>query len=275
MRIPLSAIHSFLFAVLLSGTILLAPGCSDDEEDPTKVETVLIPAGSFVMGDVVGDGVPEERPTRTVTVDAFYMGKTEVTQKLYRAIMGENPSKYQGDNRPVEKVTWAKAVEFCNALSEKHGFEKCYAGSGSTLTVDFTANGFRLPTEAEWEYACRAGSSTSYHFGNAEADLARYAWYAGTSSGGSSDVAKKQPNPHGLFDMHGNVFEWCWDWYDPYYYVSGGTDNPKGPVAGSERVCRGGSYFVIPFGCRSAFRSMSKPTIAGPDVGIRVVRRAS
>ncbi|MBR9975395.1 MAG: SUMF1/EgtB/PvdO family nonheme iron enzyme [Bacteroidetes bacterium] len=259
--------------------LLLLPvlGCSDDDDGPAsqQLDMALVPAGSFTMGDQVGDGFAEEKPTRSVTLSGFYMSNHEVTQKLYQEIMGENPSHNKGDSRPAENMTWFKALEFCNALSAKHGYTPCYSDIAGTPAVDMNANGYRLPTEAEWEYACRAGTATNYHTGNGEANLARAGWYSGNTNGSTQDVGKKEANSFGLFDTHGNVFEWCWDWYKSDYYKDGGTSNPTGPSGGSERVCRGGSYFVFEYGCRSSFRSYLKPSIPSRDIGIRLVRKAS
>lgn len=271
----LRPIH-LLSTLALSVTMLFSVGCGDDD-DPSSagLEMALIPAGSFVMGDVVGDGVANEKPTRTVSLDAYYISKSEVTQKFYQDIMGENPSMNKGDNRPVENMTWFKALEFCNALSEKHDYEKCYSDISGTPVLNTNANGYRLPTEAEWEKACRAGSTTAYFNGNSEADLARAGWYSGNAGGSTHDVGQKEANAFGLYDTHGNVFEWCWDWFKADYYRDGVNSNPTGPAGGSERVCRGGSYFVFEFGSRAAFRSMLKPTIPSRDIGFRVVRKAS
>lgn len=260
--------------LFLAALPLLAVSCSDDDDDAFELDMLLVPAGSFTMGDARGIYEKNERPARTVSLDAFYMGSTEVTQAQYQDVMGTNPSSSKGTKQPVEKVTWYDALHFCNALSEREGLQPVYADIDGNLTADFSVNGFRLPTEAEWEYACRAGTSSTYYTGETMQDLLRCAWFSGNADGQPGDVGRLEANDFGLHDMHGNVFEWCWDWYSPNYYAEGENDNPRGPEGGKERVCRGGSWFVYEYGCRSAFRSMLDPELSGIDIGFRVVRKA-
>ncbi len=266
----------FLLALLLfTGTVLFT-ACSDDDDGdgPAGSTMALIPAGNFEMGDAAASNEPNERPSRTVSLSPFYMGKTEVSQELYQSVMGENPSHTKGDSRPVENITWYEALEFCNALSRRDGYTEVYTDITGNLNADFTADGYRLPTEAEWEYACRAGTSTAYYTGPSKADLEKAGWYSGNANGTTHDVRGLQANSHDLYDMHGNVFEWCWDRYAADYYQQGVNNNPLGPESGEERVCRGGSYFVFEYGCRSTFRSMLAPQYKSRDIGIRLVRSA-
>lgn len=261
-----------------SCSLLIAAGCSSDDGDgpvDLNLDMALIPAGTFTMGDQAGAGVANETPTRSVSVNAFFMSKHEISQRVYQEVMGANPSYNKGDNRPVENITWFKALEFCNALSARQGYEMCYVDINGNVSVEMGANGYRLPTEAEWEYGCKAGTASSYYTGNSKADLESAGWYSGNGGGTTHDVGKLRANNFGLFDMHGNVFEWCWDWFKSDYYQDGQNNNPLGPAGGSDRVCRGGSYFVFEFGCRSSFRSMLKPSIPSRDIGFRVVRKAS
>ena len=177
-------------------------------EHPAAQTMVAIPSGNFQMGSL--EGGSNEQPIHAVALSAFYMSSTEITQGQFQARMGTNPSYFTGDDsRPVENVTWFDAVTFCNMLSTNQGLEPCY--NLSTWTCDFSKNGYRLPTEAEWEYACRAGTTTRYHTGDNESNLALAGWYGGNSSSTLHPVAQKQGNPWGLYDMHGNVWEWCND----------------------------------------------------------------
>jgi len=190
------------------------------------MKLVRIPRGKFMMGspDSEQDRHPDEGPQHEVTISKpFYLGLTEVTQTQYQAVMGANPSQFKGPTNPVESVSWDDAVLFCRKLSEK------------------TGKTFRLPTEAEWEYACRAGTRTRFSFGDSESILGDYAWWGGNSGGKTHPVAQKKPNAWGLYDMVGNVWEWCADWYGTY--SSGASTDPQGNIPDGHRVVRGGSWW--------------------------------
>ncbi len=250
---------------------------------PTFIgDMALIPAGTFRMGNITDhpDGEAWEKPVHEVTIThPFLMSRTEVTQEQYEAMMGSNPSVFKDPELPVETISWYEAVEFCNKLSRQEGFDTCFTGSGANIHCDFTANGYRLPTEAEWEYACRAVTETDFHTGNMthsgpsplDPALGRAGWYGGNSGSRTHPVGAKEPNAFGLYDMHGNVYEWCWDWFDSY--SSGPAEDPRGPTSGSNRVLRGGSWLFDARYCRSADRG----SLGGPDsrnylFGFRVVR---
>jgi len=210
---------------------------------------VLIAGGSFTMGAAQG---VDETPPHEVTIDPFYMDKYLVTQELYERVTGRNPSKRKHPDNPVERMQWTEAVRFCNLYSEQKGLTPCY--DLSTWECDFEANGYRLPTEAEWEYACRAGSQSAYFFGDSDDKLAKYAWFKPHSKGRTRPVGKKLSNPWGLYDMCGNVWEWCNDYYSETYYSESPQENPRGPSTGKKRVLRGGAWNTTAENCRSAAR---------------------
>ena len=227
------------------------------------LEMAIIPAGEFVMGDDNGDA--DEKPAHKVQVGAFYMDTREVTQQAYESLMQKNPSKFKGPDRPVEQVDWYHAVLYCNMRSLKEGLKPCY--DANSLACDFEADGYRLPTEAEWEYACRAGTQTKYSFGDDPARLKTFAWYKTNADRTTHPVGQKSPNPWGLYDMHGNVAEWCHDIYSETYYQKGEVEDPRGPSAGNKRVLRGGSWRTDDEGCRSAIRNSENARFADACFG--------
>jgi len=221
------------------------------------MKLVLIPAGVFVMGwpDTDRDARPAEKPQHEVRITKpFYLGKYEVTQEQWRAVMGNNRSMFKSPKNPVEQVTWDDCQAFLEKLNAKHG------GGGK----------FPLPTEAQWEYACRAGSTTRCYFGDGEGSLGEYAWYNGNSGGKTHPVGEKKPNTWGLYDMHGNVLEWCADWYGGY--ANSSLEDPTGPVGGSGRVCRGGGCTYAAWYCRSAARFIGGSGYRHYSLGLRVSR---
>jgi len=230
------------------------------------ITMVPIPAGGFQMGSESGS---DEKPLHAVILDAFRISRTEVTQARYQAIMDTNPSYFTGDeNRPVEQVSWYDAAIFCNRLSEAAGLEPCY--DLSTWACDFSKNGFRLPSEAEWEYAVRAGTTTRFYTGESGGDLDLAGWFLSNSKGTTHPDGQKEPNQWGLHDMHGNVWEWCNDWYDENYYSYSPERNPKGPVSGSYRVFRGGSWNNYAHYCGSANRGHFSPDYGSSILGFRI-----
>lgn len=220
-----------------------------------KLEMVLIPAGSFNMGGA------NEKPVHKVTITKpFYLGTYEVTQDQWEAVMGDNPSQFKGAKYPVEQVSWDDCQKFLFKLNENSG------GQGGK---------FVLPTEAQWEYACRAGSTTQYCFGDDEARLGDYAWYDKNSDrvgNKTRPVGEKAPNAWGLYDMHGNVWEWCADWYGDNYYSKSPADDPSGSTTGTGRVTRGGGWLDPARRCRSAVRGSGESGRRLVYLGLRVAR---
>ncbi len=258
------------------------------EPEPTLCDMAYIPAGTFQMGDITGNGPwDDEHPVHEVTIShAYLIGRTEVTQGQWRTVMGGSPAFHKGnDNLPVEMVSSYDAMVFCNSLSVLEGLEPCYTGPGGEKPCNFEANGYRLPTEAEWEYACRGGTTMDYHTGNMahsscsplDAAMDMAGWYCGNDSTTTQPVKSRQPNLFGLFDTHGNVWEWCWDYYQNSYYSSSPSVDPRGPAkipgSGYFRVWRGGAYDWTADDCRSAHRHIGNPAAHYKNVGFRIMRR--
>ena len=283
-------------------TLVEARVCSHDPTHTTETreiansaQGVWIQGGTFTMGSPTTEANRETNETQhQVTLTGFYMGKYPVTQAQYEAVTGTNPSNFKTPvspetstaNRPVETVSWYGALVFCNKLSVNEGLTPAYRISGSTDpaawgTVPTSSNatwnaveivagstGYRLPTEAQWEYACRAETETAYNTGATISD--NTGWYASNSGSRTHSVGEKPANAWGLYDMHGNVYEWCWDWYGDY--ASGTQTDPTGAVSGNYRVIRGGSWSASGQRLRSAYRYFDYPYSRGNTIGFRLVR---
>ena len=241
------------------------PGKSVMKDEPgpmtdfVGISFVKIPPGTFMMGSP--ENFPHRKQDETLhrvtLTQPFEMGIYEVTQSQYQTVMGTNPSEFEGVNNPVEKITWFEAVDFCKRITN-------HPRSKAAGYV------YRLPTEAEWEYACRSGTTTLYSFGDDASALGKHAWYSNNSNKKSHPVGQRQPNAWGLYDMHGNVWEWCMDWYG--IYPNSRVTNPTGPSSGSIRVFRGGGFPNDTESCRAANRNWINPSHRDYSLGFSVVR---
>jgi formylglycine-generating enzyme required for sulfatase activity len=213
-----------------------------------------------------------EQPQHPIEITRpFLIGVHEVTQGQYQAVKGENPSRFRGSEYlPVEQVSWMDAVDFCNKLSELEGRKPHYRIKGDEVTM-VAGSGYRLPTEAEWEYACRAGKPTLYSFGDDDRALDDYAWYVANSQSQTHAVGQKRANSWGLHDTLGNVWEWCADWYDLKYYGTSPAIDPPGATRALRRVSRGGAWECFAGFCRPAFRGKFAPRERWNFLGFRVV----
>jgi formylglycine-generating enzyme required for sulfatase activity len=241
-------------------------------ETNAAADMVRISGGRFMMGDKT----QVDAPPHEVAVSSFFMDKYLVAQEQYQKVMGKNPSRWKGDKNPVEQVRWSDAVLFCNQRSQLEGLQPCY--DPATWKCNFQANGYRLPTEAEWEYACRAGTSTAYFFGDNPSKLGEYAWFDKNAGGRPQPVGRKLPNPWGLCDICGNVWEWCNDCYKVDYYQAAPRQDPTGPDSGETKVVRGGAWRFSAESCASGYRYNENPGYAdvcfGYDIyGFRCVRK--
>ncbi|MDP8211053.1 MAG: SUMF1/EgtB/PvdO family nonheme iron enzyme, partial [Candidatus Stygibacter australis] len=256
--------------LLLNADETIAKQISLEKGSDVPEWMVFVEGGTFQMGSSSGDD--DEKPVHSVTVSDFYIGKYEVTQGEYEAVMGKNPSNFKdsGKDAPVEQVSWYDAVEYCNKLSDQEGLDRCYSGSGENIKCDFDANGYRLPTEAEWEYAALGGNKSKGYKYSGSNGLKQVAWYKDNSGSKTHSAGGKQANELGVYDMSGNVWEWCWDWKGDY--SSGLQNNPRGSSSGSSRVFRGGCWSSYASYCRTAYRYIISPGYSFSYLGFRVVR---
>jgi formylglycine-generating enzyme required for sulfatase activity len=227
---------------------------SKEFKDPiTEMEFIFVKGGCYEMGDTFGDGDADEKPVHEVCVDDFYLGKYEVTQGQWEKVMGDNPSHFKGRENPVEQVSWNDVQQYIDRLNSQSGRK------------------YRLPTEAEWGYAARSGGKIEKYSGTSrEEALDEYAWHTENSGSGAHPVGQKKPNGLGLYDMSGNVWEWCADCYNDDYYKISPKNNPKGPGSGNRRVSRGGSWRSHPGSVRAARRAKSVPAYQGNNEGFRL-----
>ncbi len=233
------------------------PAKTGGEASAENMEFVLVKGGCYKMGDSFGDGYIDERPVHEVCVNDFYIGRYDVTQGQWKEIMGNNPSEFDlcGDNCPVENISWNDAQAFIEKLKQRIG------------------KNFRLPTEAEWEYAAKSGGKNEKWAGvSNESELGKYAWYDADSGGNTHPVGQKKFNGLGLYDMSGNVWEWCQDFYDENYYKNSPKNNPTGPDSGTNRVLRGGSWFNGAGYTRTEKRLSIIPDYRDGNDGFRLVR---
>ena len=240
----------------------------------SRPELIWLPGGTFQMGSPAGEvGRDSDEARHPVEVGPFGLCRTEVTQGQWEAVMGSRPSDCEygcGSERPVQDVSWYDSLAYLNALSDREGLTRCYAGEGESVVWDQTCTGYRLPTEAEWEYAARAGTATAWSWGAEESGAEEHAWYSGNAGGKVQPVGTKAPNPWGLSDVHGNVWEWVWDGYGPYD-VDTRVDK-GGATEGSIKVLRGGSFVGVPVYLRSAVRFWFGPSLSHRDRGLRCAR---
>jgi formylglycine-generating enzyme required for sulfatase activity len=261
---------ALVFAMCLSSAGQAMAQASKEITNSIGMKLVLIPKGTFQMGSPIEEeGARDAEGQHQVTISKdYYLGGTEVTQGQYEKVMGTNLSNFQkrvirksdSSMYPVEQVSWEDAVEFCKKLSALPDEKKA-------------GRVYRLPTEAEWEYACRAGSKTAYSFGESSKSLGDYAWFAGNGISQTHPVGEKNPNAWGLYDMHGNVWEWCSDWFDDY--PEGAVTDPVGHEEGSSRVFRGGGWSYVAAYCRSAYRNGYFPSTRDDSLGFRVALSSS
>ena len=283
------------WAITVTVLIGLGFGCKKEQDSPVPVPVptptppagfVYIKGGTFQMGATDIAGTSQEKPRHQVKLDSFFMDTTELTRGKFLEFLASSDTVYilspferresyyyTGTvNTPVVGVSFRNALLYCNWRSKKEGLTPPYTfnTTDGTITYNKQANGYRLSTEAEWEYACRAGSEEDFSFGKDGALIDDYGWYAGNSSGKPQVVAGKKPNSFGLYDMHGNAAEWVWDFYDNY--SDGKLENPTGPTTGTTRVYRGGSWKEAIADLRSSNRFNGGPTSRYEAVGIRLAR---